>query len=287
VTADFEELPARPQSDLLRNPFHQWTAPNGDLVAMFYRLPEGYLLRFPGRADFILAAPDRSISCIPTPQASRNALLALYQNQVSPLLRSLNGALVLHGSAASGPPGALAFLGQSGRGKSTLAAAFARAGHPFLTDDGVWLERASDGFLVAPRSPGIRLWPDSELAVLDIAAHDRPGIWAEKSHLAPGPALPHRDEPQRLRSIYLLGEGQGSGIVLEPLASAAALVELIKHAFILDVEDRAAHLAHFERLAGLAETVPCFALDFPRRYEELPSVVEAILAHAAQGVAAT
>jgi hypothetical protein len=283
MTADYVELPARMQEPLPDADFQQWHTPDGEIVARFYRTAEGYLLRFPGRADFSLRLADRQVSCVPAPKTSGNILSALYFNQVLPLLRSLDGRLVVHASAASCASGALAFIGPSGRGKSTLAAGFARAGHPFLSDDGIWLERDGTNYMVAPHRPGLRLWPDSEVAILDFSDQDMSADYWEKSYRPSGPDLPFEDRARRLAALYVLGEDCEASIAIERLPPARAMIELVKHAFILDAEDRGRHQAHFETIGSLAEQVPSYTLDFPRRYNELPRVIEAVLAHAAEG----
>ena len=156
--AGFEQQSARPQATLTSKPYHQWETPDGDIVSMFYRVPGGYMLRFPNRADFTIAIEDWTVSCVPVPNVLQEVLSSLYFNQVMPLLDSCDGALVLHASAVSGDGVALAFLGPSGRGKSTLAAGFARHGHPFLTDDGLWLEQEGPFYFARPNRPNFRLW---------------------------------------------------------------------------------------------------------------------------------
>jgi hypothetical protein len=64
-------------------------------------------------------------------------------------------------------------------------------------------------------------------------------------------------------------------IDIKRLNPAQALVRLLQHAFILDVDDRCGVGAHFERLATLAGRAACFQLDYPRNYDSLPSVLTA------------
>jgi serine kinase of HPr protein (carbohydrate metabolism regulator) len=82
----------------------------------------------------------------------------LYLNQVLPLALSRQGKLVLHGSAVDIGGQGVAFLGESGRGKSTLAASFATEGTRFLTDDGLLLEWVGECCMIIPSHPSIRLW---------------------------------------------------------------------------------------------------------------------------------
>ena len=63
---------------------------------------------------------------------------------------------------------------------------------------------------------------------------------------------------------------------------ADALVELVKHSFLLDIEERAMLAAHFDELSALAGLPIYYRLDYPRRYEDLAAVRLAIIEHAKQ-----
>jgi hypothetical protein len=121
--------------------------PDGALWAQFYRADTGYLLRFPGLADF--ASTGLEVTAWPAPGISGQTVEHLYLNQVLPLALSMQGKLVFHASAVEIGDGAIAFMGESGKGKSTLAASFATSGYRFLTDDGLIVEAGND----EPRSP--------------------------------------------------------------------------------------------------------------------------------------
>jgi hypothetical protein len=52
-----------------------------------------------------------------------------------------------------------------------------------------------------------------------------------------------------------------------PCAPPQALVELVKHSFLLDIEARDMLIRHFDDLTRLAELPIYFRLDYPRDYE--------------------
>ena len=81
------------------------------------------------------------------------------------LLR-LRGALALHASGVAVDDVAVAFVGPHAAGKSTVAAAFGRRGFPLLTDDVLRLTRDDGCWSVEPFGGILRLWPESELIVL-------------------------------------------------------------------------------------------------------------------------
>src|SRR4029079_11072076 len=140
----------------------------------FYRDSDEYVVRFPDLADFVISLDRQTVRCTPAPGIPDDLIAVLYSNQVVPLVMGCNGDLVLHGSAVVIDGRAIAFLGPSRRGKSTLAAGFAKAGYPFLTDDGLILDRDGEDYLVRPRAPSLRLCSDSEAAVLQ-TTEVRPG----------------------------------------------------------------------------------------------------------------
>jgi hypothetical protein len=68
------------------------------------------------------------------------------------------------------------------------------------------------------------------------------------------------------------------------LKPADALIELVKHSFLLDIEERTLLAAHFDELSALAGQPIFYRLDYPRRYEDLAAVRQAIVEHAAKEI---
>lgn len=263
-------------------PFQVWSEPGGGDWMQFFRVDKGFLLRFPDLADFSLSADGNSVVCMPVPGVSQPTLEHLYLNQVLPLAIGNQGCMVFHGSAVTMDGGAIVFLGSSGRGKSTLAAAFATRDCAFLTDDAVVLEESSSRYTVQPSHASIRLWDDSRESLLDIDAALAPAVdYTSKARLLAGPGLVHCSKPRNLLTAYVLGDGSANNITFRHLSKAEMLIEWIRHSFLLDIEDRALVQQHFDRVAALADRVTCFSLDYPRRYDALNKVLAALADHAA------
>jgi hypothetical protein len=278
--ADFEHLAVRSQEPIETTPYDRWTFPDGSDFLLLYRTSEKYILRFPDLADFEIAHDSSRVTCTPAPNVPEATIAHLYLNQVLPLILSHKGKLVLHGSAVDAEGSAIAFVGNSGRGKSTLAASFAVDGCPFLTDDGMVLEAEVSAYMVLPSHPSVRLYQDSQEALMPRDAPTAPAVhYTSKSRFIAGSALPHCAQPRPLRAIYFLGEGTAQDVAIRRLNPAPALASLLQHAFILDVDDRPGVGAHFDRLAKLADEAACFRLDYPRCYQNLPTVLKAIRAH--------
>lgn len=263
-------------------PFHVWSDPGGGDWLQFYRIARGFLLRFPDLADFSLSADGNKVVCVPVPEVSQPTLEHLYLNQVLPLALGKQGSMVFHGSAVAMDDGAIIFLGMSGRGKSTLAAAFASQGRPFLTDDAAVLDASSGRYTVQPSHASIRLWDDSRERLLDSNATLAPAVdYTSKARLLAGPGLLHCGEPRNLLTAYVLGDGSADDVTFRCLSEAEMLVEWTKHSFLLDIEDRALIQQHFERVVALANGVACYGLDYPRRFDALDKVLAALADHAA------
>lgn len=263
------------------NCFHEWVFPDGALWARFFRVDDGYLLSFPGRADFLVSTDGLHVETRPGGAASSQTIEHLYLNQVLPLALSRQGKFVLHASAVEVEHDALAFLGLSGRGKSTLAASFSTSGFRFLTDDGLQLEKSGANYVVQPSHPSIRLWDDSGAALIPNTAQLAPPVdYTPKSRFLAGGEVAYCDEPRPLRAVYFLGEGQADAVLIEPVSGRDAMVELVKHSFLLDIEAREMLTHHFGQLVELVKTPMFFRLDYPRRYDLLPEVREAVIRHA-------
>jgi len=271
--------PGAPQT-IEEEPFHQWAFPDGTLWTAFYRTGSSYLLRFPDLADFTVSADGLEVTAHPVPGLSAYTIEHLYLNQVLPLALSRQFKLVLHASAVEIGNFAVAFLGISGRGKSTLAASFSTSGCRFLTDDGLQLEKGPGGYLIQPSHPSIRLWDDSRQALIPETAQAAPAVdYTPKSRLLAGDEVAYCDASRPLRCMYFLGEGDTETISIEPIGGRDAMIELVRHTFLLDIEEREMLLHHFGQLTELARIPMFFRLDYPRHYEMLAHVREAVIRH--------
>ena len=269
------------QAPVAIEPFHTWTFPDGTLWTAFYRTNDSYLLRFPDLADFQVSADALHVTGFPAPGVSDATVQHLYLNQVLPLVLSKQGKLVLHASAVEVAGGAIAFAAESGRGKSTLAASFAVSGFRFLTDDGLVVEPIADGHRILPSHPSIRLWEDSEAALIAPGVRTAPALsFTAKSRFLAGDEIRFCDQPQPLRRVYFLGNGKVATLEFQRLSTAEALVEWVKHSFLLDVEEKPRLASHFDQVAKLANQPIHYRLDYPRRFEDLAWVRAAIVEHA-------
>jgi len=270
----------REQAPLDGTPFLEWTLPGGAIWTRFYRTDHGYLLRFPGLADFEVSLDGKAVAVHPVTGVSEPTVDHLYLNQVLPLALSRQFKLVLHASAIEVDDHAVAFLGLSGRGKSTLAASFSTHSYRFLTDDGLQLEKSGDVYLAQPSHPSIRLWDDSRQAVVPDSAKDAPPVdYTPKARVLADKEVAFCDMARPLPCVYFLGEGKSDTVTIAPIGGRDAMIELVRHTFLLDIEERDMLMHHFGQLTELVKALKFFRLDYPRRYDYLETVREAIVQH--------
>lgn len=249
-------------------PYQTWILDGGETWASFHRLGQRYIVRFPGLADFEVASDGKAVACRPCPGLPAATCDHLYLNQVYPLMLSRQGRLAFHASAVEEGEGAIIFAGASGRGKSTLAAAFAVAGAGYLSDDAVELECRMDTWFALPGPPSIRLWDDSRRALLGENAELAPSVsYSAKARILSADRLTHSAASRRLAAAFFLGRDEVDTIAIRPLTGARAVAAWTAHSFLLDTREVPGLVNHLGAVARLAEAVPCYALDYPRRYD--------------------
>jgi hypothetical protein len=94
-----------------------------------------YLMRFRDCGEFVISGDLTSVQIRRDPAGRFELLPILMAGTVSAVLLTLRGETVLHASAVAIDGVATAFVGQSGRGKSTLATLMCLDGADLVTDD--------------------------------------------------------------------------------------------------------------------------------------------------------
>src|SRR5215467_1918075 len=127
------------------NEIHRWTIPGGRVWLAIGETAAGYLFRFRQFGDFCWTANQRLLTCHVRRGVQMRTIRHLLLDQVLPVLASRGEINGLHASAVVVDGGAVVFAGETGKGKSTLAALFAAAGYPVVTDDCLLLHQRRSG----------------------------------------------------------------------------------------------------------------------------------------------
>ncbi len=191
------------------------------------------------------------------------------------MLLHQRGRLVLHASCVGvGEQGAIAFVGQSGAGKSTIAAAFDAAGHPIISDDiaAVDLERGLEVptgysfFKIAPAAADALGFDAAQLTYLHTHEPHKKGLVIRNQAEA--------DRPRRLLGIFLLAIGEADE--LAPVPAREALLALLQHTFPTRLNQRDDG-QQLRQLAALVGRVSIYQFQRPPGLDKLDLQVERIL----------
>jgi hypothetical protein len=126
---------------------------DGNVIFRIEEHPEaGYLISGPEYGAYLLSADGRRVQGV-FAGLHDDAWQRLLIAQVLPFAALLRGLEVIHASAVVTDQGAVAFVGPSRAGKTSLALELCRRGASFLADDVLALERAGDDLLGHPGSP--------------------------------------------------------------------------------------------------------------------------------------
>lgn len=267
VTVAYASLP--PPAHPSGEPDESWAerTPDGEVVRCVFSGVGHYAIEHGRR---ILIDPDPSAD----PAVVRHLLLG-------PVLAHLlwqRGVFTLHASVLRVGARTVGFVGVSGEGKSTTAAALTQRGHPLVCDDVAALVVEGKRLRVLPGFPRIRLYEDAILSIGDTPS-------------AHAPVHPHIDKRSKqvsrfstedvfLERLYVLETGEHLSIA--PLPPPAALMEVLKHTYYAHqyapLYGFPKHLAEATRVV---ERVATYRLTRPKDLARLSELIGRIEEHAA------
>jgi hypothetical protein len=193
------------------------------------------------------------------------------------------GWLTLHASSVDVRGEAVAFMGEKGEGKSTMAAAMCAEGHHLLADDITAVQvTGTDDPSVYPGYPQLKLWPDA-VASLGEDPDSLPRLVPIMQKRTRRVIREFAVQPLPLRRIYVLGGGDCPEI--RSLPPQEALVELIRHTYGRELFRDVETSSHFLRCTSVVNTVPANSLKRPyslSRLSDLVRLVEEDLAYGAE-----
>lgn len=272
--ASFEIAPCG--SSVTRRPWlQQLEAKDGRPWLSAARTAGGYLLHFPGLADFVASRDRRRIVAHVAPGTSTATVRHLFLDQVVPLLLTASDVTVLHASAVAIDAVAVGFVGDSGQGKSTLAALLWRSLARVVSDDCLVLFHTADAVEAVPSYPGLRLWPDSLARVAPSGCRGTPmGHHTSKRRLRIWPGQGFADAAAPLHALFFLDGEPGRGQVeVEPVSRREAFARLLESSYRLEVDEPERHRAELDRLADLTDRVAVLRLRFRREHANGAAIV--------------
>jgi hypothetical protein len=256
----------------------QWWAQSADL-------PDGSSYRrWTDLFEFLVTPDARRIHARILNDTHEEALLAYL------LVDALSFSMVrlgwepLHATAVLTPHGAAAFLGESGDGKSTLAALFVHGGFKLLTDDMLILTADGARFLAQPGPPRIKLYRAIANRIFGAGYRGVPMNAVTEKLIIPLDDHQHIvRQAQPLTALYLIHHDQNSSRldrrpVIQRLSPAQALPRLLAGmaGHCPSGADRLQR--QFAFVTRLVQQVPIKTLSYRRDEDEMFLVRDAVLA---------
>lgn len=220
------------------------------------RASQGYLLKIEGAGDFEVSGDGTRVGRRQPVEngAPGEEVAAAVLGPCLVLALALRGIWCLHASAASSAGSAVALAGESGCGKSTVAAALANG-----EED--WRRIADDLLPVKIENGAAKALPH----------YPQPGAVALSQALA--------EEPQEvsLAVVYLLEPG-AAAVEVRQLTRRRAALALVRQTMAARLFDAELQARHLDFCAETARCLPVRSLCFPRRLAALASMTATIVA---------
>lgn len=248
--------------------------------------PETYLLSVGSAADFLVSFPQKRVSIFGIGSGVSQATIEhLLFDQLLPRILAHLGHLVLHAGAVNVRGKAVLFVGQTGRGKSTLCASLHRAGHRLLSDDAIIIEERGDSFFARALLPCLRLFPESVEHIFENKVNVSPmAHYSSKLRVDLEMAGDGRPAEIPVQALVFLQEPAVQGAIsISPKSRQDACIGMVENSFSLDPADKALARGRLTQAGRLAIGVESLALSFPRDFAQLPQVRAAILDHLTAG----
>lgn len=212
----------------------------------------------------------------PDSGVDENDLSPYINGSILAVLLHQRGLMVLHASAVIVDGKAIAFLGEKGAGKSTIAAFLQGRGHTLLTDDLVPITFVADKAFAIPGFPRVRLWADS-VESIGVDAQTLPRINSFVNKYSYHPSN-FSSDPVGLSRLYVLTEDDG--MRMEKLKAKGSFIEIVRNCYLsCYVEATGQTASHFRNCTTLANLVPAYLLKRPHDFNTLPEVARMIENH--------
>jgi hypothetical protein len=249
--------------------------------------PESIRLVVPKVASYLVRG-GREIVIDPVPGCSdRNIRLFLLGSALGGILHQ-RGLLPLHANAIEIDGRAIAFMGHSGAGKSTMAAWFLDRGYRVLADDVCVVTMDEAGRPLAHRGiPRLRLWREA-IEVSGRATEDYELSFDDMDKYNVPTPRPGDLGPVPLDHVYLLHKAEDGAAGVRRLAGVEAVDALVANTYRGGYVGRiGATRRHLEACLALVRKVPVFSAARVWGYADFDAEAAALEAHARDLIGAT
>ncbi len=259
--------------------------PSGEDTLLVRREPDLYRIHMPGWLDAELSLDGSSLNARFIEGASLESREATLRQILGPLVAHATGRLVLHAAGVVLDECAVALVGGSERGKSTLAALFHERGRAVLADDALPLDVDSHDASASPGSPIVAYPAAARVAKLRRPTADALGRELERDPIGDRQVLqlsPAASTP--LGAVFILGDD--APLEITRLTKQQALLELVRGCHRVDPGDPALLTRELAQLERLVREIPVYSIRYPRRFDASAELIARIEAASKRPAAA-
>ena len=219
----------------------------------------------------------RHIEVAPEPGVKDESVLIYLLGSAFGALLHQRNILVLHAGAIEIKGRSVLFTGDSGIGKSTLAAGFHKRGYPFLADDVCAVGMINLQPAVIPGFPRLKLWAD----VLTKLEHNKDQLksvrWTKGMDKYFLPVDPVHRSPVLLKSVFVLETAKSDEIKITRLTGADKINFIIKNTYRLQfLNGLGGKKEHFRQCAAVAAQTCVYRVVRPRTGFLLEELMDAL-----------
>lgn len=237
----------------------------------------GYVLRFYRTCDFAVDPLLRQVRVHVVDGADPGVAGILTAGALLSFLLTLRGELVLHASAVDVDGAAVAFVGRSGMGKSTMAALMCAGGAELVTDDVLRLDDDGAGrFVCRLGATELRL-RKSAAELSERFADSPPSRVTSDARDALRMVASTRDRLPLSAVVIPLPDRERAAVEMVRLPAMEALITLLRFPRLLGWTDATVLDRQFQQAGELVERVPVFLAHVPWGPPFPPDIPAAVL----------
>ena len=259
-----------------------YQGPDGnDRAFHMYGYSSHYVLSWEFLSDFLISRDGTRIECHPWADVPWSDIRQFLLGRVLPFALNLRGVVTLHGGAVLLPKGAVAFVANSGTGKSTLISTLNSYGFPIVSDGVIAVNDIEGEFHMFAGPPYVRLTQESLdhlMPHLPTSREVEPDYDKFKvSFLRDSQAV--GTSPIPLQAVFLLDRSNepDSPIHISTLPPMNALPTMFGRTTNIALLERSYLKQQFSFLSRLVGQVPVRRLEYPSWLDSIPDVCAAIL----------
>lgn len=189
------------------------------------------------------------------------------------ILLHQRGMLVLHANAVKIKDFAIAFLGQSGIGKSTTSLSLNKMGYDLLADDILAINFSKDFPIVLSGLPRLKLWSDV-IENIEGNGHSIPTVHSNFPKLSYKITKYFSDNHVPLKVIYLLESDKK--IEVKEVSNQKALTELVKNTYNIRLFDDNELSDNLIQCAELVNNVQIKSLKIHHSFKDIGQIVQVL-----------